>query len=121
MVIMETTRQTSQQDQDRRSLALHRLVAEKMRRDPALIGRAAVILARWRANAQPGTDRWLRQWATLFDQGLAATLAVATEDSEHARALRQSSPLSCLLSNKDRWEFLAHWKRNEEAHEAART
>ena len=109
----------SQQDQDRRSLALHHLVAEKLREDPALLSRAAEILAQWRASAQPGTDRWLRQWAELLHSGLSATLEVATENSERGRALRQSSPLACLLSNQERWAFLAQWKANEEAHEAA--
>lgn len=116
---MKTIRQMSQQDQDRRSLALHCLVAEKLRKDPALFARAAEILAHWRASAQPGTDRWLRQWAELFDGGLSAALEVATEDSERGRALRQSSPLACLLSSRERWNFLAQWKANEEAHEAA--
>lgn len=52
MTLVGITPQMSQQDQDRRSLALHRLVAEKVRGGPAIVGRAAEVLARWRADEQ---------------------------------------------------------------------
>ncbi len=38
----------TQREIDRRSLALHRLVAERVMRDPSLFEKAKVTLARWR-------------------------------------------------------------------------
>lgn len=100
-----------QQDHDRRSLELHRLVAEKIRREPALLGRAAKILARWRVGRSTPSESapYLDTWQRLLDAGMEACLAVATEDSQHATALRQSSPLSCLLEPDERLSFLADW------------
>lgn len=97
------------QDLDRRSLELHRLVAEKLRRDPALLERAAAILARWRKNAPPQRVPYFGERQQLIEAGVEACLAVATEESERATALRQCSPLSCLLEPDERLRFLAEW------------
>lgn len=99
------------QNLDRRSLEMHRLVAEKIRRDPTLLGRAAEILARWRVGQRTPSESapYLDTWQRLLDAGMEACLAVATEDSQHATALRQSSPLSCLLEPDERLSFLADW------------
>lgn len=102
------------QEIDQRSLALHQLVAEKIRENPALLDKAQSILQRWRtivcANSQP----YLEEWEGLIDQGVDVCLAVAVEDSERAAALRQSSPLSCLLTNQERFTFLKAWNRRND-------
>jgi hypothetical protein len=95
---------------DRRSLDLHRLVAEKLRRDPALFVTAQETLARWRQVVGPETQPYLSEWARLFDSGMDAVIQAALEDSEHGAALRQCSPLSCLLSNRERFAFLSAWR-----------
>ncbi|MBC7700275.1 hypothetical protein, partial [Aquabacterium sp.] len=97
------------QDLDDRSLALHRLIADKIRRDPALFDKARATLAHWRQRVSIRTQPCLAEWAALMDQGMDACLAMAVEDSEHATALRQSSPFSGLLSNQDRFAFLKAW------------
>lgn len=102
----------SHKDLDRRSRALHCLVVEKIRRDPTLIDRAHAILARWRETVCPGTQIYLTQWETLLSDPEKA-LAVAIEDSERADTLRQSSPLSCLLTPKERRSFLRNWRASE--------
>ena len=94
------------QEIDQRSLALHQLVAEKVRHDEALLEKANQILRRWRATVSPRTFVYLDEWQRLIDQGAEVCLAVAVEDSEHAAALRQASPLACLLTPKERFEFL---------------
>jgi len=54
---------------DRRSLALHRLIAEKIRRDPDLFENVKRTLARWSqivcANSQP----YVKEWQRLVDLG----------------------------------------------------
>ncbi|WP_294262287.1 hypothetical protein [Propionivibrio sp.] len=94
---------------DQRSLALHRLIAAKVRSDLALLGKAKQILLRWRSTVSPRTFVYLDEWQHLLDQGPDVCLAVAVEDSERAAALRQASPLACLLTPKERFEFLKSW------------
>ena len=50
-----------------------------------------------------------------MNQGIEACLAVAVEDSQRAAALRQSSPFSGVLSNRERFAFLKAWRRDHEA------
>lgn len=95
---------------DQRSLAMHILVAEKVRADTGLLVRARATLERWNAHVSPRTFVYLDEWRKLMDSGVEAVLAVATEDSEHAAALRQASPFACLLSNQERFALLKQWK-----------
>ena len=100
---------------DARSLAMHRLVAEKIRRDPALLGRARETLGRWRQTVSVNTLPYLDEWARILDQGLEACLEVATEESERATALRQSSPFTGILTHRERFAFLKSWQFGDEA------
>ena len=105
----------SHQELDQRSLALHRLIAEKIRRDPDLFDNVKKTLARWNeivcANSQP----YLEEWERLVDLGIEECLAVATEDSERATTMRQASPFCGILSNEERWGFLLEWDKNHGA------
>jgi hypothetical protein len=98
------------QEIDLRSLALHRLVADKIRQDLSLLDKARAALKRWHAIASPGTFGYLDAWQGLLDDDVEACLAVATEQSERGDALRQASPLACLLTNQERFAFLKQWK-----------
>jgi hypothetical protein len=100
---------------DARSLALHRLVAEKVRREPQRFVRAGAILARWRREVCANTQPYLEEWERLFHEGMEQALKVATEDSERADALRQSSPLACVLTPAERVAFLKDWRREHDA------
>lgn len=106
------------QEIDARSLALHRLVAEKVRREPERFDRARVILARWRQVVCANTQPYLEEWEDLFQQGMDPCLDLALEVSERADALRQCSPLACVLTNRERFEFLKGWSREHDAHGA---
>lgn len=97
------------QELDLRSLAMHRLVAARIRDNPVLLERVKGTLVRWRSLVDVNTVPYLDAWEHLVDQGVEACLAVATEDSERAAALRQSSPFTGILSNQERWEFLKNW------------
>lgn len=97
------------QNLDKRSLALHCLVAEKIRRDPSLFEKPKEVIKRWSLIVSPHSQPYLREWEKLLDQGMDACLAVATEDSERAAALRQSSPFVGILSNAERQAFFREW------------
>lgn len=92
-----------------RSLSLHRLVAEKVRSDPARFEEARGVLARWRTIVSGDSQPYLEEWAAAFSEGLERALEVALEDSEHGDTLRHCSPLACVLTNKERWAFHRQW------------
>lgn len=98
------------QEREARSLALHRLVAEKLRRQPERLDKVRLTLKRWQARATPQVQGELDQWQALLDQGLEAILAVAEEDSERGRALRKSSPLIGILSPHEQMAFFRTWR-----------
>ena len=97
---------------DQRSLALHQLIAEKIRQDPALFEKVKATLAHWEtivcANSQP----YIKEWRRLADAGMEECLAVATEDSERGAAMRQASPFCDILSEEERREFFLAWARD---------
>ena len=107
--VAHPSRGRSHQDLDRRSLEMHRLVATKIRDNPALFERARAILQDWRRRASPNTTPYYDEWQRLMDRGIERSLAVATADSERATALRQTSPFSCLLTEAERTAFLKAW------------
>lgn len=103
------------QEIDERALAMHRLVAERIRQNPALFDKAILTLARWRKTVCASSQPYLHEWERLMAQGIDACLAAAVEDSEHATALRQSSPFAGVLTHQDRFVFLKKWNQNHAA------
>ena len=99
------------QDIDARSLAMHRLAAEKIRRDPALLHQVQQTLARWRVTVCASSQPYLQEWDDLARQGLDALLAAAVEDSPQGAARRQASPFAGVLSNQERFDLLKQWRQ----------
>ena len=96
---------------DQRSLALHALVARKVEASPALIEKAQKVVDHWLEVSDPASHIYLQEWKSVLAQGVAASVRLATENSAHANALRQASPMACLLSNQERFAFLREWKQ----------
>jgi len=98
-------------DKHRRSLALHQLIAEKIRRDPALLAKAGENLARWMAmNPRTRARPYLAEWQAAIDQGVDSTIALMTDSGEHATDLRGSSPFAGILTEAERSAFLGEWR-----------
>lgn len=95
---------------DERSLAMHRLIAEKIKNDPALFLKARQTLVKWRKKVCISSQPYLVEWELLMEKGIDACLAVAVEDSQRAAALRQSSPFAGILTNQERFDFLKRWE-----------
>jgi hypothetical protein len=98
------------QEIDQRSLAMHRLVASKVRQNPQLFLKVQGTLARWRQTVCEASQPYLQEWERLMGQGMDACLAVAVEDSPRADALRQASPFAGVLSHHERFQFLKTWR-----------
>lgn len=99
---------------DARSLALHRLVAEKIRNNPDLMQHARATLTRWQTQVDGASQPYLKQWDTLINQGIDVCLKTCIEESQLATALRQSSPFCGVLTHKERFEFLKNWRLQHE-------
>lgn len=105
-------------DDEERRLAMYRLVAEKVRKDPTLLEKARTNLARWQAaDRHPDRD----EWAKLLDQGMEACLAMLEEESMHADRMRMASPFVGILPEEERLTFLREWsKRYDKSEPGAR-
>jgi hypothetical protein len=79
---------------DARSLALHTLIAEKVRADPDLLDRARHDLRRWKGRFKEQSAPMLvfDEWQAILDGPIEGVLRVLTDPSERATRLRQSSP-----------------------------
>jgi biotin operon repressor len=84
-----------------RSLRLHQAVARLLIRDPSLIRVASERLERLR-KVNPHGRVYHETWASLIEGPRARLLRVMTEPSEQAASLRQESPFTTLVPERER-------------------
>lgn len=96
---------------DRRSLMMHRSIAQRLRADPALLEVARGNMARWNC-VERG---WWREWSVILQQPLEEIVAVLERDDEEACRLRQSSPFAGILSAQEVWELKRQFNEQHEA------
>jgi hypothetical protein len=87
---------------DRRSLALHRAIADKLRADPALLAIALDNLDQWsreNGRSQPYWDAWRE----ILKRPLEEVLRLMVEESERMTAMRQANPFAGILTPRERW------------------
>ena len=88
--------------EDRRSLALHAMVAERLSEQPKVVlARARESLVRMRA-VHPGARQLLDEWKVLLRRPLNALLPVLRDPTPWARELRQVTPFTGVLSARER-------------------
>ncbi|MEO8717794.1 MAG: hypothetical protein ABI423_06195 [Burkholderiales bacterium] len=85
-----------------KSLALHVLAARRISANPRLLERARVTLGRWLERYGERLRAALTEWRDLLQRPWPVVAARATELSEDAARLRQSSPLATLLTDAER-------------------
>lgn len=86
-----------------RGLAYHRAVARRL--DPHAVADARVRLRTWREEGKID-ERYATRWDDLLSRPLPRIVEVIREDSSYSRDLRQSSPLTGLLSEAERRRVL---------------
>jgi len=96
-----------------RSLAFHRVVAERIRRDPAVLERARGRVQRWLADAPHAFHA--RAWAEALAGPTESVLALLVDPGERACELRQSTPFAGALGARERW---ALWREVAERSDA---
>jgi hypothetical protein len=94
---------------DAKSLALRKLMVEKIRREPALFDCVQLTLDRWHHETLMGKRPYFVAWQALVYKGMEATLALAVEVSERGQSMRQASPFAGILTEGERQDFLAAW------------
>lgn len=96
----------------RRSLALGRLTADKLRENPLLFEAARETVAQWRKIVCDNSQPYVREWERLIDLGLDECLRVLEEDSEQAHDLRKTAPFF-VLSPKERLAWIEEWSKRK--------
>lgn len=99
------------QEIDRRSLELHRAVAEKIRKEPTLLRIAQDNLDRWERRGASHSQPYLEEWRRILNSGTEVVLLTIVDPSARATALRQSSPFSGVLTPRERSRILAAWSQ----------
>lgn len=86
-----------------RSLAMHRAIAGKVRKNPRLLEAAGENIRRWRRQGVDVTA--FAEWEAILERGVEETVRVLTDPSENAARLRQSTPFTGVLTPKERRRF----------------
>jgi hypothetical protein len=101
------------QDIEKRSLFLHKKIVEKLLENPYLWTIPIDNLNRWKKTSCKSTYKYLLTWEDLVLNKKDVCLKKMVEWSDEAIALRQSTPFSGVLTNKERIELLNWWVENE--------
>lgn len=85
----------------------HQLALARLRAQPERLHDVAALLARWReSNGSTRSDRYWREWNQLICQGVDAIEREVCGSGDHAALLRSVSPMSVLVSQKERSALL---------------
>lgn len=99
--------------EDRRSLFLHRVIADKLVEAPEQ------VLVRARSNVdrtldrQPGAARLLLEWRRILDSSVERIVEVMIDPGVHARDLRQVTPFAGVLDASERADAYSGFARAE--------
>lgn len=96
-------RKRSHRAAELRSLAYHRVVADRL--DDLLVERARRRLDRWR-EADRIHPRWADEWGDVLSRSLSEIGKVISADTAHARSLRQTSPFAGVLNEHERRQLV---------------
>jgi hypothetical protein len=88
---------------EERSILLHRIIAQRVSENPALLEVARANLRRW--VGQDGERLYWTEWEKILEGPLESILAFLVSPKETARRLRQSSPFCGILSPRERWKI----------------
>jgi hypothetical protein len=89
---------------EERSVAYHRLIAERLREEPEVLENARRRVQTWLASgSQP--PFYARKWAEILAGDLQSIAAFLVERSDLADELRQSSPFPGALKPRERWHL----------------
>ena len=99
---------------DRRSQALKRLVAARLRARPELLTIGRDNIERWRdSEGKWGRHTpYMETWLAAIEQGVEACCILLEDVSQETQPLRQAAPFAGVIPERERREFLAQWEVN---------
>jgi transcriptional regulator with XRE-family HTH domain len=101
--------------EDRRSLALHTAIAERLRREPKwVVTRARASLLRMKA-LHPGARPLLDEWRLFLRRPVEALVTAMLDPSPWGRELRHVTPFTGVLSASERTAVYRQFARDEAA------
>ena len=98
---------------EERSIAYHRAIGVRLRREPALLDQVRAHLEK-KLTEGGRSARYYQQWRELLERPLDEILVSLVDESEGARALRQSSPFAGILPPDERWRIWREVKLRDE-------
>lgn len=99
--------------EDRRSLLLHRAIAERLRADPdGLLTRATRNVRRMR-RANPAAGALLDEWGRVLRRPVPEIIDVMTDPRSRSRELRQVTPFAGVLDASERAEVYRRFRAGE--------
>jgi len=94
---------------EKRSIALHRAIADRIRTNPRLMEKARENLQKYLdqfAQENRPLPKSLSEWQDILtNRSLEAVLEFLVSSGETAGRLRQSSPFAGILTPKERWKI----------------
>lgn len=85
----------------------HVLAVARLREQPQRRSEVSGLLARWRANqGVTRADPYREEWESLLAGDLPTLERAVCADTDHAAALRSVSPMSVLITQKERAAML---------------
>ena len=95
---------------EERSLAYHRVIAERLRHRPEVLDNARRRVQSWLAS-EAGAPFYARKWADILAGDISSIAAFLIERSDLADELRQSTPFAGALDPQERWKI---WRETRE-------
>jgi hypothetical protein len=93
-----------------RSIAYHRVIADRLRQQPEILEKARKRVQGWLvSSANPQFHA--RKWAEILEGDISSIAAFLVERSELAYELRQSTPFAGALKPQERWKI---WRETRE-------
>jgi hypothetical protein len=95
---------------DARSLDMDRLIARRLRENPAVLDKARSVLAKWMTSCDGSVHPVFEEWRAILDGPVSGVLAVLEGEDQRSTRLRQSSPFCGILTPAERTAILmTHW------------
>jgi hypothetical protein len=95
---------------EERSVAYHRVIAERLRHQPEVLENARQRVQMWLASSGDAPF-YARKWAEILAGDISSIAVFLIERSELADELRQSSPFAGALRPQERWKI---WRETRE-------
>ncbi len=89
---------------EERSIAYHRLIAERLPYRPEVLDMARRRVATWLSSSSH-VPFYAKKWAEVLAGDVTSIAAFLTERSELAIELRQSTPFAGAITPQERWKI----------------